>query len=1271
MSHLYPSNPISVPADLTTPSPTYKNRAWLAMGGLALFLAIYLGLTSWFAWTAYRMFSGLSQGGDFNLAGAAAGAVAALLFIFMVKALFAVKHSNQSMDMEITIQQQPQLFEFLYRLADDAGAPRPHKVYLSPQVNAAVFYDLSLLNLFFPSKKNLLIGLGLVNVLNLGELKAVLAHEFGHFAQKSMAVGRWVYIAQQIASQIVAKRDWLDSFLQGLSKIDLRIAWIGWTLRLIVWSIRSLLDTVFSLVVLSERALSRQMEFQADLVAVSLTGSDALVHALNKLGAGDDAWGKTLNFVNVEINEGRSVADVFAIQTRMLEKLRNIYHDDQYGLVPQVPQQSPDKHRVFKSKIALPPQMWSTHPDNTAREENAKQRYIPCEIDARSAWEIFNNSDQVKRELSKHLLSSVKKELVEVSVEDNLQQLEKFYEKPWLNSEYRGAYLGRSIVRHTDNVNQLFFELTDLSKDSFKDLYPETLTFHLEQLRDLHEERHMLESLRDKMLKSSGAIQFRGETIKQKDLPECINQVTTEIQQLENLVVDRDKQIRSVHLAAAQKLGKGWREYLLGLLSVLHYVDHAEADLADATALVSNVWAVITADGSVSKSERNRLVDAVYGVHRIMADLHQQSSELSLDNTIVDKWTFSGLDKALGEYTLVAPTAENIGEWMKIYDGWTGAFRRALSDLKYTVLELLLLNEKKIADAYLSDLQMDEAPSASRVPEKYVTLLPGKERKKQKKLGLWDSFITATGLFPAISRFAVAGSVVGAVFWFGQSLGSMDVIVYNGLDESVVVDINGVTNSVQPFQSRTISVAPDENLHVVTKTNKGETIEDFSQNVGVSGFHHALYNIASASPLVKWWASYGNAPERQSSQLGTARWMTATADYYFSEPPASIKLSSKSSGDVRSVIAGYKDVSPVRVLGLLNNDQQRKDLIAAHARWDNLNSTFIAYWLELLRSHDNGLEILRSRLKAEPQSTLLMRIEQDLTLEAEHAAVCEKHNSASKTSPDNADFAYLAIRCLEDGELQDNEFLAGHSKWPDHPWFALASAYILAGQAQWQSAAEAYSIAVKKYSPIAVYVSDNLARLQRVTQSETTRMSQLAKVNDQLNFNLSVENGVLFEGSPDYAYALLSKGELAEALETAKDDEYTYSRILPLVAASTGAKSEWIQLALNSVDESKLDESLAWTMLALSARESASNDAYKHYLASLNIDYSENLLRFLSQLQTPRKDVTPETYLKNLQPQARGYAYNMAVIFLREECPDKWKDLASKLLFTTERPYFR
>ena len=37
------------------------------------------------------------------------------------------------------------------------------------------------LSLFFPVGKDLTIGMGLVDTINLSEFKAIIAHEFGHF----------------------------------------------------------------------------------------------------------------------------------------------------------------------------------------------------------------------------------------------------------------------------------------------------------------------------------------------------------------------------------------------------------------------------------------------------------------------------------------------------------------------------------------------------------------------------------------------------------------------------------------------------------------------------------------------------------------------------------------------------------------------------------------------------------------------------------------------------------------------------------------------------------------------------------------------------------------------------------------------------------------------------------------------------------------------------------------------------------------------------------
>ena len=302
-SNDFPSPPANVPADFAKPSAQYRRRAWVSMLGLIAFGLFYLALTAWFGWSAYRLLT--TPPGTNGQGGALIQGIGSLvLAVFLVKGMFFRKHSPQPRGFEVTAKDEPLLFEFLYRIADETKAPRPHKVFLSPDVNACVFYDLSLKNFIVPTRKNLEIGLGLVNVLSLSEFKAVLAHEFGHFAQSTMAVGRWVYMAQQVAMHLIYHRDALDKFLNFVSRIDIRVAWIGWGLRLVVWAIRSILDTALSGVLIAHHALSREMEFQADLVSVSTTGSDALVHGLFKLPAADSAMGAAQSFLGDELNRG-------------------------------------------------------------------------------------------------------------------------------------------------------------------------------------------------------------------------------------------------------------------------------------------------------------------------------------------------------------------------------------------------------------------------------------------------------------------------------------------------------------------------------------------------------------------------------------------------------------------------------------------------------------------------------------------------------------------------------------------------------------------------------------------------------------------------------------------------------------------------------------------------------------------------------------------------------------------------------------------------------
>lgn len=235
----YPPSPVGIPADFTKPGKSYQKRVWIASAGILSFVILYLGFSGWLLYKSFRLFANTFTGGDDGFLSFVVGVITGFLGVFMVKALFFITRSNTNGYLEIDAAREPRLFAFIYRIADEVGAPRPHKVFLSNRVNAAVFYDISFINLFFPTRKNLEIGLGLVNTLNLGEFKAILAHEFGHFTQRSMIIGRWVYIAQQVAHQIVAKRDGLDRFLATLSGVDFRVAWVGWLLSILVWAIRA------------------------------------------------------------------------------------------------------------------------------------------------------------------------------------------------------------------------------------------------------------------------------------------------------------------------------------------------------------------------------------------------------------------------------------------------------------------------------------------------------------------------------------------------------------------------------------------------------------------------------------------------------------------------------------------------------------------------------------------------------------------------------------------------------------------------------------------------------------------------------------------------------------------------------------------------------------------------------------------------------------------------------------------------------------------------
>ncbi len=1276
MSDIYPASPSEIPENLTRPSSTYKKHAWLAVLGLAIFVLCYFSLSAWFGWTAYRLIGSAFTSDSNKLLGVLTGLPAAFLAVFMLKALFFVKRGHESEDIELTKDSEPKLFEFLYKLADEAGAPRPHRVYVSPRVNACVFYDLSILNLFFPSKKNLEIGLGLVNVLNLGELKAVLAHEFGHFAQKSMAVGSWVYIAHQIAGHIINQRDILDRFVMGVSRFDLRIAWVGWILRLVIWSIRSLMDTVFSLVVMAQRALSREMEFQADLVAVSLTGSDALINALHKLHAADEAWERSLAFMSSEAHDGRSVTDVFTIQHRTIKKLGIIFDDSSYGEAPELPERNRDKHRVFTKHLAAPPRMWATHPENSAREENAKKVYISAEIDKRTAWLIFEKPEAMREKMSVFLLDVDKLEKVEIK--ESIENLDKQFRKAYYSKNFRGAYLGRSITRYTDSATNLFDHYDVLAKGgdekidvALSALYPKSISVDLEKVKVLYDEKRTLEGIYSGNLKvSGGIIRHRGEELKRTELLSVISSVNSELVIAESALHKHDKQCRTVHLALAKRVGKGWEENLLGITGLLHYASHTEANLRDLQAYLSNIVTVITADDRITKKELNRLLVAANQTHAALQQVYLQAELTGLGDLLCKQLEVKSWQEGLGGFELCPADDENINEWMGAVDSWLNSTINALSSLNTAALEQLLKVESYLSKNYRNNVEaskMPNSPSAPHIPEKYTTLVEGQERKLQIKLGIWDQFYTASGFFPAVGRFIVAGSIVGAVIYVSYFTGSSTVTIYNGLANPAHVYVAGHQINVQPYTHQEIQLPANKDVQINTTINE-LIVESFPVKTG-GGFSDYIYNIASAAPLVEWTQVYGDAQSRPNQDLGAPRWIPTSVDVLFEEPPESVNT--KSNGSTKSVLSALGDYAPDEALEFVENENEREKMIQSHAAWDTSSSAFVLEWIYLAAQDKGFPSVLTQRLKNIKYDMIAMRLLQDTAEDkASYEIICQQHTQLAKENSNNANLQYLKIRCIADNEVKNKEYILGSQTWVDNRWFQNAAGYSYAELGDWREAEKSLTAAMKNNAYFKEILAPELLRLQRFRgDSDTSRSEILARSSRGLSRQLRLESGEGLDDSPYLFYSLLDKGDLTAASDRMREMEGGPGRSLRLLAASDGADSTLMDEALALPVDEGIDSSTLWISWSLVKNAGGTTTALER-IAGEDFLGQDITLSILNKLSTNGVYTDLENDLKGMALMQRGYFYAAACVLLGQEAPKDWRIKAKNILFASERPYF-
>lgn len=225
-----------------------------------------------------------------------------LLIYKMLDSLLAIKKIDRPDLKEITAEEYPALFELINETAKDMFVKPPQHVYLSATASASVFLDTGFWNAFFPAKKKLEIGLGLIRFLNREELRAIIAHELGHFSQRSMALNAPVYVVGQSIRHLTKS-----------VKYKKRGTWEDHT-YILAYFFRTFADLLFSRLSKNFASFSEELEFDADRVAVEYIGKEPLVSALLKVSFASKMFNNTLYCIYMLAQEGKGFSDFYAAQ---------------------------------------------------------------------------------------------------------------------------------------------------------------------------------------------------------------------------------------------------------------------------------------------------------------------------------------------------------------------------------------------------------------------------------------------------------------------------------------------------------------------------------------------------------------------------------------------------------------------------------------------------------------------------------------------------------------------------------------------------------------------------------------------------------------------------------------------------------------------------------------------------------------------------------------------------------------------------------------------
>ncbi|MBS0029346.1 M48 family metallopeptidase [Chitinophaga sp. 22321] len=499
MTNLYPECPENADLALIQPTLLFRQQIMKAISCVVLFFIFYVVLLltavafamvcisgGIMLFRAYPTWTSGAIGLSLILLGG-------MVLFFLAKFLFNKRQAANPYRMQVFADHHPRLFDFITQLVKDTRIRFPKKVFVVPDMNATIFYNSSFLSLFWPARKNLEIGLGLINSVNVSELKMLLVHEFAHFSQRSMKLGSYIYTLNKMLYNMLYENErWEELELRWSSGGSLLSFFAHITTR-ILNAMQLLLRKIYFLINRQYLELSKEMEFYADTVAVGLTSTATAVSGLRRQEMGSYCLDHCFHKLPDLADRTVQFSNIFSVQRALVN-----YYAGQHHLtldVAGLPIITDNYFQTFlKSRVQLREQ-WTSHLSREAREAHYIAADITCNTIDHSAWKLFNEPEN----LQEHMTALVYRftapasalpfaEMTPADYIAELSQRHRLYEYPKAFNEY---YDNRPFNETNEAYTQLLTAEEMMSTSLIKMYHPDVIM----RMRSFYRDRQDAETL--------------------------------------------------------------------------------------------------------------------------------------------------------------------------------------------------------------------------------------------------------------------------------------------------------------------------------------------------------------------------------------------------------------------------------------------------------------------------------------------------------------------------------------------------------------------------------------------------------------------------------------------------------------------------------------------------------------------------------------------------------------------------------------------------------